>query len=73
MPLITPNLPEQIDSIIQEVARLRQRVDELAQLRSISASVATLAPRHLELVRDIPVVVTPTGDDFCRHVFLTLG
>jgi len=57
-----------IDSLMSNVKQLEKRIAELSA-QPFQALITTLAPDPFDLKRDIPVVVTPNGEDFVATFF----
>ncbi len=56
-------------SIDARVEAIDKRVDAIEASSSATARLTTLAPDPYELIREIPVAIRPTGDDFIATFF----
>src|SRR5947209_8244250 len=63
MPTKVPDV-RRVDVLERDLREVRRAVTALTDARSFVVPITTLEPHPVELLRDIPVVIQPTGDDF---------
>ena len=61
----------EINSLRDEVRELKKQFDGFLGAQAFTTIIPTLAPEPLTLIRDIPVVVKSTGEDFVATLFTT--
>lgn len=60
---------QRLATLERELVKVKGLLDQVLADQSLTVSITTLEPSPLRLVRDIPVVIQPTGDDYVATFF----
>jgi hypothetical protein len=59
----------QIEGLARDVDELKEKVQAISQATSVIVPVASLAPEPFDLLKEVKVVVQPSGDEYLASFF----